>query len=308
MDVFVKTGSPLTVVIPHLNAPESLSRCLGALAAQRRADTPFEIIVVDNGSAALPEAECAAWPFVRLTEEPVPGPGPARSRGAGMARTELLAFIDCDCIAAPGWIDTTISYMASHPETGVIGGDVRIAYADPARPTAIEAYESVFGYRMKLYVERDHYTATCNMAVRRDVFEKVGPFAGIDIAEDVDWGRRATAANVRIDYVPEMRIATPARADFAELRRKWDRHVGHDFEKVEGLSGRLRWALRALALAASPPAEALRIARSDRLSGLRSRALALACLSRVRLYRARRMLGFLIGRGPTSAGAWRSGR
>lgn len=302
-------STAISVIIPHLEAPAALDRCLAALGAQRAArgvDSPaFEIIVVDNGSAVPPAAICAAH-GARLAQEPTPGPGPARSHGARLARAPLLAFVDCDCVPAPDWIATIAAWFAAHPETGVIGGDVRIARADPRHPTAIEAYESVYGYRMRLYVERDGYTATCNMAVRAAVFARVGDFGGIGIAEDVDWGRRATAAGIRIDYVPGLRIETPARADFAELARKWDRHIGHDFAEVAGLSDRLRWIARAAALAASPLAEIPRLARSDRLTGPRERALALACLTRIRLYRARRMLGLLAGgNGRALAEGWR---
>ena len=296
----------ITVIVPHFEAAEALARCLASLAAQEEAP-PFEVIVVDNGSARRPEAECAAHDFVRLADEPTPGPGPARSRGAHLAQAPLLAFLDCDCLAAAGWLAAIADLFSRHPETGVIGGDVRIALADPARPTAIEAYESVYGYRMQLYIARDGYTASCNMAVRREIFAAVGDFGGIGIAEDVDWGRRATALGVRIAYLPEMRIATPARASFAELARKWDRHIGHDFAAVRSLGGRLRFAARALALGLSPVPEALTIARSSRIGGVGTKLRALACLTRIRLYRCRRMLALTLGQtGRSAAGAWRS--
>ncbi|MHA3980947.1 glycosyltransferase family 2 protein [Halovulum sp. GXIMD14794] len=299
-------GPPrVSVVIPHLNHAEALRRCLAALDAQQD-PPPFEAIVVDNGSHALPEAVLAAFPFARLLTEATPGPGPARSTGARQARGELLAFIDADCIAAPDWLAVLTDYLDAHPQTGVIGGNVTIALADPALPTPVEAYESVWGYRMKLYVERDGYTATCNMATRRAVFEAIGDFAGIGLAEDVDWGRRASAAGVRLDYVPDMRIATPARDSFAELARKWDRHIGHDHAAVRGLGGQLRWGARALALAASPLAELPLLARTDRLSGARAKARAFGCLTRIRLHRTRRMLSLLMrGSGEDLAGRWR---
>lgn len=296
----------LSVIIPHLNAPDALGRCLAALAAQRTEQIPFEVIVVDNGSDVLPDAVCNGFGFVRLAEEPTPGPGPARSRGAHLAAADLLAFIDCDCIADARWIKNIVDHFHTHPEAEVVGGEVLIHRVDPAHPTMIEAYESVYGYRMKLYVERDGYTATCNMAVRRDIFERVGDFAGIAIAEDVDWGRRATAMGVRIAYVPDIRIATPARATFRELARKWDRHIGHDHAELRGAGDRVRWVVRALALAASPLAEVVRIARSNRVAGLKERGLAFLCLARIRLYRCRRMLGLLFsGDDRTLSGAWR---
>lgn len=296
----------LTVVIPHLNQPESLERCLAALAAQSSGAPPFEVIVVDNGSSEPPAALVERFLFARLEQEATPGPGPARSRGARMARGDVVAFIDSDCVARPGWLSGVVAYLDANPETDVIGGEVLILRRDQDRATAIEAYESIWGYRMKLYVERDHYTATCNMAVRRDVFLKVGDFEGIRMAEDLDWGRRATAMGARIDYVADIRIETPARESFAELRRKWDRHIGHDFAEVATGRDRLRWIARALAVAASPIGEIPRVAGSERVSGLRERLLAFVCMTRLRLYRARRMLGLLFaGDGGALAAGWR---
>lgn len=299
------TAPRVSVVIPHLDHAAALRRCLSALAAQQDAPS-FEVIVVDNGSRDLPEAVVAEFPFARLATEATPGPGPARSTGARLARSDILAFVDADCRVAPDWLATLADYLDTHPGIGVIGGTVTIAAANPARLTPVEAYESVWGYRMKLYVERDGYTATCNMAVRRVVFDAIGDFAGIGVAEDMDWGRRASAAGVRLAFVPGMRIATPARESFSELVRKWDRHIGHDYAAVRGLHGRLRWTARALALALSPLAELPRLVRTDRLTGVGARARAFGCLVRIRLHRARRMLGLLLHGGAGDlAGRWR---
>ena len=261
--------------------------------------------MVDNGSTESPDDVVATFPIARLVAETTPGPGPARSHGARLAKGELLAFIDADCIAAPDWLAQIAKHMADHPDCDVLGGDVRIARVDPANPTPIEAYEAIWGYRMKLYVERDRYTATCNMAVRRNQFLKVGDFVGIETAEDVDWGRRASDMGLRIDYVPEIRIETPARESFTELTRKWDRHIGHDYAELSSTKDRLRWIAKSLALAVSPFAEIPKIVRSDRVSGASERWRAFRCLSRIRLFRARRMLGLLVtGDGRALSGAW----
>lgn len=293
----------ISVIIPHLNQPDVLARCLASLADQG-GGVPFEVIVVDNGSAEPPVAVCLAVPGVRLLDEPDPGPGPARSHGAAAARAPVLAFLDADCIAAPGWIAAIDGHFADPAAAPVVGGDVRIAVRDPRRPTVIEAYESVFGYRMQLYISRDNYAASCNMAVRRDVFEAVGPFPGIGVAEDRAWGQRATALGYRHTYLPAMRVLTPARADFSELARKWDRHIAHDFAVLPpGPRARIGWFLRAGALAASPAIDSLTVARSRRLSGAGARARAFLGLARIRFHRARRMVGLAIGRDFGAPGA-----
>lgn len=299
----IPDGSAISVVIPHLNQPGALARCLASLRAGRR--PPDEVIVVDNGSATLPRDICAAHPGVTLLHEPTPGPGPARNRGVAAARGNILAFIDADCLADPGWLAEAEAAMA-RPGAEILGGDVRIALADPARVTVLEAYESIYAYRMDRYIAREGFTGTGNLVVRREVLEAVGPFAGIGVAEDRDWGQRATGAGHRIRYVAGMKVYHPARQRFSELFQKWDRHMAHDFVRARGQrGGRLRWGLKMAAMAVSPLAEIPRILVSDRVTGLRARGLALAGLARIRIYRARKMAWLLVGGDPEElSGRW----
>lgn len=296
-------GPAVSVVIPHLNQPEFLARCLAALDAQVGAPA-FETIVVDNGSRALPEAVCAARGATLLTEAE-PGPGPARNRGVRAARGELLAFIDADCIADPGWL-AAIAARFEDPSVEILGGDVRIWREDPARPTLLECYESVYAYQMRDYIRRKGFTGTGNLAVRRRVLEAVGPFGGLHVAEDIDWGRRAGALGHRITYAPDAVAFHPARKSLAELYEKWDRHLAHFHrDTLEKPLGRLRWAARTAAVALSPLAEIWRIGRSDRISGPVERGLAFRGVLAVRAYRARVMAALLLGRdGEALSGAW----
>lgn len=295
--------SMISVVIPHLNQPQMLARCLASLVGGRR--VPDEIIVVDNGSASLPGAVCAQVPGVTLLHEATPGPGPARNLGVAAARGDILAFIDADCIADPGWLEAAEAALAD-PAAEILGGDVRIALADPARLTMLEAYESIYAYRMDLYIRQQGFTGSGNLVVRRAVFDGVGPFAGLEVAEDRDWGHRATAQGHTIRYVAAMRVYHPARPDFAGIFAKWDRQSAHDYRMaLTRPAGRLRFALKTLAMAASPLAELPKVLTSDRIEGLRSRMLAFAALARIRAYRARIMLWLLTGGDPdTLSGRW----
>lgn len=286
----------ISVIIPHLDQPEALGRCLASLSNQRGLDRPVELIVVDNGSKELPRHICAAYPGVTLLSQPVPGPGPARNLGVAHASGDILAFIDADCIAGEGWLAAIESSFAQDPDVAILGGDVRIACRDPRRLTLLEAYESVFAYRMKEYIARQGFTGTGNLAVRAKVFEAIGPFGGIDIAEDRDWGQRALRLGYRTHYRPRMIVYHPARQNLAELAQKWDRHTAHDFAKIRSKPGWWpRWVLRSAAVAASPIAEVVRIGFSNRLEGLRSRALAFFGVVLIRLYRSRVMLGLAFG-------------
>jgi hypothetical protein len=133
--------------------------------------------------------------------------------------------------------------------------------------------------------------------------------ADIRIAEDRDWGQRATAMGYRIRYVPQMRIYHPARRDFAQLTKKWDRHMGHDFaEACDAPRGRLKFLVKTLAMAPSVLAELPKVLASDRVEGAGNRWRALMGLTRIRLYRARRMAWLVLGGDPAKlSGAWNRG-
>jgi glycosyltransferase involved in cell wall biosynthesis len=280
----------ISVVVPHLNQPEHLGNCLRSLGQQTFGLETIEIIVVDNGSRELPEAICAQFNNIRLIQELTPGPGPARNKGVSVSGAPLLAFIDADCIADKKWL-AAIAAAFADPQTEIIGGDVRIALANPDRMTMLEAYESIYAYRQQEYIERQGFSGTGNLAMRREIYNNVGPFAGIGVAEDREWGKRATKKGFHITYCPRMIVLHPARRSFSELAKKWDRHLAHDYaEQVHGMRSQLRWILKAVVLGLSSATDLRRIYSSSRVTTHRERLLACWMLTRIRLYRARRMI------------------
>ena len=292
----------VSVIVPHLNQPDHLGRFLASLHAQDFDMGRAEVIVVDNGSRALPREVVARHPAVALVEEPTPGPGPARNRGVALAKGPILAFADADCQVAPDWLPRILARFAADPGLAILGGDVRVYPQDPARPTMVEAYECVYAFRQKLYIEQQHYSITANMATRRAVFDAVGPFAGIDVSEDLDWGQRAARMGYRTVYDPEMLVRHPARHSLAELQAKWSRHISHhhaDF--VRGFGGQVKWVAKACVLPLSPLAEIPHLLTTDRLAGAAMRARAFGGLCAIRFWRARRMLAVMLDQGVKTA-------
>jgi GT2 family glycosyltransferase len=281
-----------TVIVPHLNQPDALAACLASLDAQECA-RPFEVIVVDNGSDVFPTDIVGRYPGMCLILEPRPGPGLARNCGVLAARGEVLCFIDADCRADPRWMQTALSILDA-PSATVFGGDVQI-YRSARHFTPIEAYESVFAYRFQMYIERQGYCGTGNMVVRRIDFHKVGPFGGVDVAEDVEWGARARLAGLTFRYEPGMIVYHPARGSLAELFAKWDRHIQHALNaERQRRWWRVRWLARALALLISPVLDVGKVLVSRRLTGLSARLKAIAVLIVLRAYRAWRMVRVLV--------------
>jgi glycosyltransferase involved in cell wall biosynthesis len=298
----------ISVVIAHLNQPEPLRALLASLFAQGFDMARAEVIVVDNGSRALPRDIVAAFPGVMLAEEAAPGPGHARNRGVALARAPLVAFTDSDCQVAPDWLAVILARFAD-PSLEILGGEIHMTTEVPGDPNPAEAFDCVYGFDQRDYIERQGFSVTANMAARRALFAAVGPFAGIEVAEDMDWGQRAAARGHVTRYAPEMVVFHPARRSMAELRAKWDRNVSHHYRvRAQGIAGRAKWVLSALALAVSAPAEIPRLLTTDRLPSPRARLRAFRGLAALRAYRAWAMLAAMAGhRGRAGNLRWNRG-
>ena len=213
----------ISIVIPHLNQPELLRACLLCLRDQSLDMGRAEIIVVDNGSRELPYEVTRAFPGVVLAREAEAGPGPARNRGVALSRAPILAFIDSDCLPDPGWAAAILARFADAPDLAIIGGGLRVVAADPEAPTMAEAFDLLYGFRQSQNISQGRFAATANMATRRAVFDAVGPFGGLQLSEDRDWGQRAARMGYRTEFAPEALVQHPARRTMAALHAQWGR-------------------------------------------------------------------------------------
>ena len=286
-------GAPrASVIIPHLNTPALLEKCLRAVAAQQLDHGWFEIIVVDNGSTVPLDTIRQAWPDVQFLTEREPGPGPARNLGVAHARGRVLAFIDADIRAGGDWLQQgvwAVERDPSHP----YGGDVRIDFVDPRHPTAIEAFEAVFSFRQEMYIHRRGFSGTGNLMVDSLLWQRVGPFKGIGAQEDVDWGWRARAIGAPTCYLPGMLVFHPARTDLGEMKSRLDRLIAQSFTThLEAGKSMLRWRLRAWAVLLSAFAHTPRQLLSSRVPTFGARLAGLRVLFATRWHRFRKMHGY----------------
>ena len=274
----------VSVVVPHYNDLARLDLALTALQAQRAPSGGFEVIVADNDSP-IDEAELrrVIGERARLTIVRQKGAGPARNGGVALARGEVLAFTDADCIPEPGWLNAGLAALET---VDLVGGAMRVLVDDPDHMTPVEAFESVFAFDNRSYVERQGFTVTANLFCRRDTFERVGPFATTKVSEDLEWCHRARSTGFTIGYAPEAVVGHPARRTWPELIAK-TRRIADEAHGLASSSpgGWRRWFVRTLALPASAIAHTPKALFSAAAPRLSSRLAATAVLYRVRLWR-----------------------
>jgi len=277
----------VSVVIPHFNDLERLRLCYDRLLGQSWPRERFEIVVADNNSKCGLDAVQAAAPEAVVVPAPVQGAGPARNAGVSASRGEVIAFIDSDCVPERDWIAGGVAALARFD---FVGGRVFTFAQDPERPNPIEAYETMFNFNFRRYIETVGFTGTGNMFVPRSVFDLVGGFRAV-VAEDMEWSFRARGLGYRLGYAEQAVVGHPARRSWAELERRWARMLQEDYALIqEQRFGRLRFALKALAMPASVLPHAAKVVVSREVSGVVAKLGAIAVLARLRIWRAGRML------------------
>lgn len=120
----------VAVIIPTLRRPDSLERALRSVFAQTGSlHRVVAIVIADNdpqgSAAALIERLRAAAP-VPLTYAHAPNPGVATARNIGLSATDapLVAFLDDDEAASPGWLAALLDAQGQ-TSADVVFGPIR---------------------------------------------------------------------------------------------------------------------------------------------------------------------------------------
>lgn len=272
-----------SVIVPHYNDLASLDACLTALDAQTFPRDQFDIIVADNGSpCGIESVQAIVRARARIAVVAEVGAGPARNGGAMIAEGAFLAFTDCDCLPEPDWLAAGVKALDA---ADIVGGKMTVL-VDESRPlTPVEAFEFVFAFNNRAYVETKHFTVTANLFVRKADFDRVGGFR-VGVSEDQEWCLRARSLGLRIAYEEKAVVGHPARRSWPDLIRKWSRLVSEQYMITrEWRFGRLRWLMKTWALPFSIPAHLPRVFFSRRLSRPSDRFAAAYALVRIRMWR-----------------------
>jgi GT2 family glycosyltransferase len=129
----------LTAAICTHDRPHLMARALESLLGQTI--PPAEILVVDNapGSDATRAVVTQRFPSVRYLVEPVPGLDFARNRALESASHEVLAFLDDDAVAAPGWAEALRRAFETDPSVAVCTGRIEPLSLDAPGERLFEA-------------------------------------------------------------------------------------------------------------------------------------------------------------------------
>jgi GT2 family glycosyltransferase len=191
-----------SVVVATYRRPKVLAQTLDRLVADRQGipGDAFEVIVTDDSHDDATEAMIRRrYPHVRYVRGPRRGPAANRNRGASIARGEWIAFLDDDCQPNDGWL-AALNDADRDCTPGVIEGAI-LARGKGDSPF-LHYGENVTG---GVYWSG-------NLAIRRDVFDRLGRFDE-DFTEaagdDLELADRIRRSGVRAVFAPAAAVVHP---------------------------------------------------------------------------------------------------
>lgn len=224
----------ITIVIITRNRSEFLDRCLSSIVNQ--VVSPQKVVVVDNGSTDQTwltiEKYRKIFPIRTIRETHVGIPY-ARNTGIKIAKGDIVAFLDDDCIADPQWILSIEKFFRQYRQAvGVIGNTlvannrsipalVEYAYNRRWVLTHIKNPKTISQIHSGLAV--DFKNAAFRLGfIKQFQFSSHAPYGDVG-NEDTEIGHRMFQKNQNLFYNPFMKTSHKYSANIQRLiwRNYW---------------------------------------------------------------------------------------
>ena len=238
----------LAVAICTHNRLEQVARALGSVVTQMPA--PLQVILVDNAPSDQSTRNLVRdrFPQVRYELEAAQGLDFARNRALVTATADVVAFLDDDAVAAPGWAAAFLGVFEQNPEVLVCTGRVEALGNDTPGERAFEANggfsrgtvrielpvdarQHLHGHPAPLIAWAVSVGSGCSYAVRRNAAIALGGFdEALDLGADLPGGGdhdllwRALQAGHSVIYEPAAFAWHEHRSDEAAVHAQV---VGH---------------------------------------------------------------------------------
>lgn len=159
---------------------------------------------------------------LRWLEDPVPGKSHALNLALPQARGSVIAFVDDDHRVDPGYLAAVYEASRRYPASDLFCGRILPDWdgTEPAwvhengpyriYPLPVPRFD--LGQEAKTVTLGSATPGGGNLAIRRDLFERVGEFQ-LDLgphghnlggAEDIEWVRRSLRGGATLHYIPDM--------------------------------------------------------------------------------------------------------
>ena len=211
----------VSVVIPVYNGVKNIDYCLQALLKLEYPPEKREIIIVDNNSTDNTPELISHYPVQLASEHEIQTSYAARNRGIQLARGEIVAFADSDCMPDPSWLKCIAQAFIDPQIAGVAGKVI------PCPPTNLveEFLVALDPLRFQILGKRISM-CTANVAYRREILIQLGGFRSrLPTGGDIDLGWRVQdLPGWRVRYADDVIVYHKNRSNVSELCKLYRRY------------------------------------------------------------------------------------
>ncbi|MCK4734616.1 MAG: glycosyltransferase [Methanophagales archaeon] len=157
------SGLPtVSVIVPAYNAEKNIATLIESLLDLDYPKELLEIIIVDNNSNDKTKEIVKRYPVRLLEEKNIQSSYAARNKGIRNAKSEILAFIDSDCVATLQWVKEGVKVLVSE-SADLVGGKVECIYSE--HKMAAELYDSITYMQIESDIKDGNIAKTANLFV-----------------------------------------------------------------------------------------------------------------------------------------------
>ncbi|MBT4396918.1 glycosyltransferase family 2 protein [archaeon] len=175
----------ISVIIPIYNSSKTLERCLKSIFNSNFKD--FEVIIVDDQSKDNSVEIAKKFNVTVIRNETNSGPAITRNNGAKIAKGDILAFVDSDCVVPEEWLKKFYDYLKNNKDV--------VAVTGPYSGSVKKKFMCLFQHYDILYFQRNspkflNSCSSSNLACRKNAFIKVNGFPPIMVNEDMEFASK----------------------------------------------------------------------------------------------------------------------
>jgi glycosyltransferase involved in cell wall biosynthesis len=220
----------ISAVVAAYNAEAWIAETLSAILGQSR--PPDEVVVVDDGSTDGTAAVLRRFADrVRIVTRANGGCPAAFNTALAHATCDYVAMCGADDVWEPRKLEWQARTLAEHPQVDVLFGDAQLfgladgTYAKPPGEGVLD------GRALRDALYRENVICAPSIVIRRNLFERLGPFVEGFGADDLEYWMRCLRSGAVFFYDPRVLLRYRRHESNLSSRLLWMAQCSHNVHR-----------------------------------------------------------------------------